>query len=162
MMMKLSNAVLLAATATSVANAFVAVPQAAAPSMSMIHRFETARFASVSEEILEGAQVMIDSIIDEKNCNPVFVRLAWHDSGTYDDSLKTETWPKAGGATGSIRFAPEIKHGANAGLAGAVALLEPVKTAFPDLSYADLFQMASARSILLAGGPIIDMKYVDR
>ena len=109
---------------------------------------------------IQGAQSMIDAIIDEKNCNPVFVRLAWHDSGTYDVNLKDEPWPKAGGAIGSIRFAPEITHGANKGLAGAVALLEPVKEKFPDLSYADIFQMASARAIELAGGPKIDMKYV--
>jgi L-ascorbate peroxidase len=112
--------------------------------------------ASVND--LQGAQDMIDAIILEKNCNPIFVRLAWHDSGTYDVNLKDEPWPKAGGAIGSIRFAPEITHGANAGLANAIALLEPVKAAYPIVSYADLFQMASARSIELAGGPKIDMK----
>jgi L-ascorbate peroxidase len=112
----------------------------------------------VSKESLDGAQAMIDAIIDEKNCNPFFVRLAWHDSGTYDVSLKDQEWPKAGGAIGSIRFEPEIKHGANNGLSGAIALLEPVKEKFADVSYADIFQMASARSIELAGGPKIDMK----
>lgn len=101
---------------------------------------------------------MIDSIIDEKNCNPVLVRLAWHDSGTYDKNVKGD-WPAAGGAVGSIRFEPEIKHGANAGLAWAVETLEPVKQKFPDMSYSDIYQMASARAIELAGGPKIDMKY---
>jgi L-ascorbate peroxidase len=101
---------------------------------------------------------MIDSIVYEKNCGPVLVRLAWHDSGTFDKNVKGE-WPAAGGAIGSIRFSPEIEHGANAGLSGAVKLLEPVKEAFPDVSYADIFQMASARAIALAGGPRIDMKY---
>ncbi len=71
---------------------------------------------------------MIDGIILEKNCNPFFVRLAWHDSGTYDVNVKGE-WP------------------------------EPVKKAYPDVSYADIFQMASARGIELAGGPKIEMKY---
>jgi L-ascorbate peroxidase len=112
----------------------------------------------VSKEDLTGAKSMIDKIIDTTNANPLFVRLAWHDSGTYDHTIKTE-WPAAGGAIGSIRFEPEIKHGANAGLAGAVKLLEPVKEAFPEVSYADIFQMASARSIELAGGPKIDMQY---
>ena len=101
---------------------------------------------------------MIDAIINEKNCNPFFVRLAWHDSGTYDDSLKGKEWPKAGGAIGSIRFKPEIQHGANNGLSKAVELLEPVKAKFPDMSHADIYQMASARGIELAGGPKIDMK----
>jgi L-ascorbate peroxidase len=112
----------------------------------------------VSKDDLAGAQDMIDGILDEKNCGPVFVRLAWHDSGTFDKNVKGD-WPAAGGAIGSIRFEPEIKHGANAGLAGAVKLLEPVKEKFPDVSYADIFQMASARAIELAGGPKIDMKY---
>jgi L-ascorbate peroxidase len=121
-----------------------------------VNHYSTTMF--VSKETLDGAQAMIDAIIDEKNCNPLFVRLAWHDSGTYDDSLKDQEWPKAGGAIGSIRFKPEIQHGANAGLASAVELLEPVKAKFPDMSYSDIFQMASARSIELAGGPKIDMK----
>lgn len=112
----------------------------------------------VKKSDIEGAQKMIDGIIDKTNANPVFVRLAWHDSGTYDDNVKGD-WPAAGGAIGSIRFDPEINHGANAGLAGAVKLLEPVKKEFPDVSYADIFQMASARSIELAAGPKIDMKY---
>jgi L-ascorbate peroxidase len=112
----------------------------------------------VSKKDLEGAQTMIDKIIDDTNANPVFVRLAWHDSGTFDVNVEKE-WPASGGAIGSIRFDPEINHGANAGLSGAVKLLEPVKESFPDVSFADIFQMASARSIELAGGPKIDMKY---
>ena len=114
---------------------------------------------SVKQSDLDGAQGMIDGILAEKNCGPVFVRLAWHDSGTHDCNIPDSEWPKAGGAIGSIRFDPEINHGANAGLAGAVKLLEPVKESFPDVSYADIFQMASARGIELAGGPKIDMKY---
>lgn len=113
---------------------------------------------AVTKADLDGAKKMIDGIILEKNCNPFFVRLAWHDSGTYDVNVKKE-WPAAGGAIASIRFDPEIKHGANAGLSGALTLLEPVKEAYPDVSYADIFQMASARGIELAGGPTIDMKY---
>jgi L-ascorbate peroxidase len=117
------------------------------------------RLNAVSQDDLGGAQKMIDEIVTENNCGPILVRLAWHDSGTFDVSLKDEEWPKAGGAIASIRFKPEIQHGANAGLAGAVKLLEPVKESFPDVSYADIFQMASARSIALAEGPAIDMKY---
>jgi L-ascorbate peroxidase len=118
--------------------------------------FRASSSLSVSKDDLLGARSMIDSIVLEKNCGPILVRLAWHDSGTYDDSVNEE-WPRAGGANGSIRF--ECRHAANAGLAGAVALLEPVKAAFPSVSYADIFQMASARSIELAGGPKIDVKY---
>lgn len=101
---------------------------------------------------------MIDGIIKEKNCGPIFVRLAWHDSGTFDKNISKE-WPAAGGAIGSIRFQPEILHGANKGLSNALALLQSVKDSFPDVSYADIFQMASARGIALAGGPSIPVKY---
>lgn len=118
----------------------------------------TSTHLSVKQSDLDGASSMIDGILAEKNCGPVMVRLAWHDSGTHDCSI-TEDWPKSGGAIGSIRFDPEINHGANAGLAGAVKILEPVKEAFPDVSYADIFQMASAQAIKMAGGPSIDMKY---
>lgn len=101
---------------------------------------------------------MIDAIIYEKNCGPILVRLAWHDSGTFDVNNKEE-WPKAGGAIASIRFEPEIGHGANAGLIDAIKMLEVVKTKFPEVSYADIYQMASARSIETAGGPTIGVKY---
>ena len=114
--------------------------------------------AAVSKDDLVGAQKMIDDIIYEKACGPLMVRLAWHDSGTYDDSVKEE-WPAAGGAIGSIRFEPEINHGANNGLINAVKLLEPVKEAFPEVSYADLYQMASARAIEAAGGPSLGVRY---
>ena len=42
------------------------------------------------------------------------VRLAWHDSGTYDQRIKN--FPERGGANGAIRFAGEMNFGANAGL----------------------------------------------
>lgn len=111
-----------------------------------------------SVEDLTEAQKLIDEIILTNNCGPLLVRLAWHDSGTFDVNIKEE-WPKAGGAIGSIRFEPEINHGANAGLSKALSILEPVKKACPTVSYADIFQMASARTIALAGGPTIAMKY---
>jgi len=107
---------------------------------------------------LKGAKAEVDKIIDATNANPIMVRLGWHDSGTHDASI-SEAWPKGGGAIGSIRFKPEIMHGANAGLAGAVKMLEPVKTAFPKVTYADLFQMASASGIELAGGPKLGVRY---
>jgi len=87
-------------------------------------------------------------------CNSYFQ----YQSGTFDKDIDDE-WPAAGGADGSIRFDPEIKHGANAGLKIALNLLKPVKKKYPSVSYADIFQMGSARAIELAGGPSIDMKY---
>jgi len=112
----------------------------------------------VTKEDLLGAQELVDKLLREKACGPIFVRLAWHDSGVHDKSITAE-WPAAGGADGSIRFAPEINHGANKGLTVAVDLLEDVHAKFPSVSYADLYQMASARAIETAGGPNIGMRY---
>jgi L-ascorbate peroxidase len=60
---------------------------------------------------------------------------------------------------GSIRFEPEILHGANAGLASAHELLVPVKENYPSVTYADLYQMASARAIETAAGPKLGIRY---
>ncbi|CAN0137971.1 unnamed protein product, partial [Laminaria digitata] len=56
-----------------------------------------------------------------------------------------------GGANGSIRFAPEINHGANAGLSIAVKLLQPIKDKHPEVGWADLIQLASATAIEQCG-----------
>mmetsp|Transcript_17654 Transcript_17654/g.29980 ORF Transcript_17654/g.29980 Transcript_17654/m.29980 type:complete len:294 (-) Transcript_17654:196-1077(-) len=95
----------------------------------------------------------VRDFINEQNCHPIMVRLAWHDSGTYCARMKK--W----GADGSIRFKEELAHGANAGLAKAMSFVEGFKKKFPELSYADIIQMASAEAISLAGGPEIKMRY---
>ncbi|CAM9631993.1 unnamed protein product [Discosporangium mesarthrocarpum] len=109
-------------------------------------------------EALKGAEEQLKTVIKETHCNPIMIRLAWHDSGTFDASMTGE-WPCAGGANGSIRFEPEMNHGANAGLTNAINLLTPVKEAWPEVGWADLMQMASALSVELAGGPKIPMVY---
>jgi len=107
----------------------------------------------------KSCEAELKALIDKTNSHPIMVRLAWHDSGTYDKDIPTSEWPKCGGANGSIRFSPEIEHGANAGLTTAVKILEPVKKKFPEVGWADLMQMASAVAIEVAGGPKIDMVY---
>ena len=48
---------------------------------------------------------------DDGSLGPLFVRLAWHASGTYDKATNT------GGSNGAtMRFKPELKDGGNAGL----------------------------------------------
>lgn len=48
---------------------------------------------------------------DDGSLGPLLVRLAWHASGTYDKATNT------GGSNGAtMRFKPELKDGANAGL----------------------------------------------
>ena len=62
---------------------------------------------------------------DDGSYGPLFVRLAWHASGTYDVASKT------GGSNGAtMRYAPESTDGANAGLDLARNLLEPLKKVF--------------------------------
>ena len=72
---------------------------------------------------------------------PLFIRLAWHSSGTFDVETKT-----GGSQGGCIRFRgtenDEGRHGANNGLDLAIQRLQPVKEQFPFLSYADLFTFA--------------------
>nr|CAB3450029.1 unnamed protein product [Digitaria exilis] len=84
---------------------------------------------------LKSAREDIKDLLKTTYCHPILVRLGWHDSGTYDKNI--EEWPQRGGADGSLRFEPELNHGANA----------------------DLFQLASATAIEEAGGPKIPMKY---
>lgn len=79
--------------------------------------------------------------------------LQWQCVGTYDKDSKT------GGPCASIRHEPEIKHDANAGLTIAMELLEPIKKDFPDVSYADLYQLASVQAIAFAGGPKIPFRF---
>lgn len=112
---------------------------------------------SLNVEQLKGAKQALIEFLPSKNCQPIIVRLAWHDSGTHDKSI--EAWPKRGGANGSIRFAPEITHAANTGLKSALDLLLPIHDKFPEVSWADLFQMASATAVEVAGGPKIPMRY---
>jgi L-ascorbate peroxidase len=60
----------------------------------------------------------------------------------------------------SIRFADELAHGANAGLAkGVTAYLGPIQKRHPAVSWADLIQLGSATAVSHAGGPTIAMRY---
>ncbi|KAF6256178.1 L-ascorbate peroxidase [Scenedesmus sp. NREL 46B-D3] len=113
--------------------------------------------AAANVEQLQGAKKDIEALIKSSSCHPILIRLGWHDAGTFDKD--GGAWPRAGGATGSIRLKPEIGHGANAGLQAAIDLVEPIKAKYPDVSYADLYQMASAVAIEVAGGPKLAMRY---
>uniref|UniRef100_A0A0D3FW25 Peroxidase n=1 Tax=Oryza barthii TaxID=65489 RepID=A0A0D3FW25_9ORYZ len=119
---------------------------------------------------LKAAREDIRELLKTTHCHPILVRLGWHDSGTYDKNIKE--WPQRGGANGSLRFDVELKHGANAGnitfsrfrflvawLVNALKLVQPIKDKYPNISYADLFQLASATAIEEAGGPKIPMTY---
>ncbi|KAJ7947753.1 Ascorbate peroxidase [Quillaja saponaria] len=87
------------------------------------------------QKAVEKAKKKLRGFIAEKNCAPLILRLAWHSAGTFD--VKTRT----GGPFGTIKNQAELAHGANNGLDIAVRLLEPIKEQFPNLSYADFYQV---------------------
>ncbi|KAL3641253.1 putative L-ascorbate peroxidase 7, chloroplastic [Castilleja foliolosa] len=134
---------------------------------SSLRRFSTGRIgystvsspkcAASNPEQLKSAREDIKELLETKFCHPILVRLGWHDAGTYNKNI--EEWPQRGGANGSLRFEIELKHGANAGLVNALKLLQPIKDKYASVTYADLFQLASATAIEEAGGPKIPMKY---
>jgi len=103
------------------------------------------------EELIEDEKGTFDGY---GNFGPLFIRLAWHASGTYDQASKT------GGSSGAcMRFDPESGHGANAGLGVARDRLEAVKRQFPDLSYADLYTFAGKVAAEALGGPEIPFNW---
>ncbi|KAG4147687.1 hypothetical protein ERO13_D05G238400v2 [Gossypium hirsutum] len=113
--------------------------------------------AASDPDQLKSAREDIKELLKSKFCHPILVRLGWHDAGTYNKNI--EEWPRRGGANGSLRFEVELKHAANAGLVNALNLLQHIKDKYSGVTYADLFQLASATAIEEAGGPKIPMKY---
>ncbi|KAJ2703351.1 heme peroxidase [Coemansia sp. IMI 203386] len=96
------------------------------------------------------ADLLEDENYDDGSYGPVFVRLAWHASGTFDKKTRTGG---SGGAT--IRFEPEATHGANAGLEAARERLEPLKKKYPHISYGDLYTLAGVVAVQELGGPTV-------
>ena len=89
---------------------------------------------------------------DDGSLAPIFLRLAWHSSGTYDAATGT------GGSNGAgMRFAggAESRDPENAGLQAARAFLEPVKRRHPHVSYSDMWILASYVGLEHTGGPVI-------
>ncbi|XP_071702907.1 probable L-ascorbate peroxidase 6, chloroplastic/mitochondrial isoform X2 [Rutidosis leptorrhynchoides] len=113
--------------------------------------------AASDPQQLKSAKQDIKELLNTTFCHPILVRLGWHDAGTYNKNI--EEWPLRGGANGSLRFEVEQKHAANAGLVNALKLLQPIKDKYTGVTYADLFQLASATAVEEAGGPKIPMKY---
>lgn len=98
-------------------------------------------------------EAISDILADNDSHGPLFVRLAWHASGTYSAKDKT------GGSDGAtMRFKPEREDPANAGLTIAQKLLEPIKKQNPWISYADLWTLAGVLAIEEMGGPVIDWR----
>lgn len=114
---------------------------------------------STSENAIRSE--ITNAIVSTKaNVCPFTIRLAWHASGTYDQSKASSSHQQCGGSNGAtMRFSPEITDGANAGLDMMQNILKPVKERFPDLSYADLWTLGGCQAIKLMGGPDIEFEF---
>jgi len=85
---------------------------------------------------------------------PMFVRLAWHEAGSWD-SHKKDGAPNSA----SMRFRPECNYGGNKGLNVPRDALEPIKRKYPTISYADLWVLAAYTAIEYMGGQAIPFRW---
>lgn len=87
---------------------------------------------------------------DDGSLAPLFIRFAWHCSGTYDKSTGT------GGSNGAtMRFAAEQNDPENKGLEKARRVLEGIHNKHKYLSLADIFILAGYVALEATGGPVI-------
>jgi len=50
------------------------------------------KFASLQKTELKDAKKAVEELILSRHCNPIVVRLAWHDSGSYDKVCRRVLW----------------------------------------------------------------------
>lgn len=104
---------------------------------------------------VEKIRAAITKLVEEKQCGPLLIRLAWHDAGTFCSKSKT------GGARGCMRFEEEgeSKFGANAGLGIARKLVQPIKDELAaDMSFADFWALAAITAVKVMGGPDVTFR----
>lgn len=89
---------------------------------------------------------------DDGSFGPILVRLAWHNSGSYNQHDFSAT--RGGSYAGTMRFEREQKDPANAGLTLAAQFLEPIRQKF-DISHGDLYTLAGVVGIQEMSGPKI-------
>lgn len=103
------------------------------------------------------AQKLIDvDDLDDGSYGPLLVRLAWHNSGSYDQNDNTNT--KGGSYAATMRFKKEQADPANAGLVRGIEYLKSIHEQFPEISHGDLFTLAGVASIQEMNGPKISWR----
>jgi len=119
------------------------------------------RAAHAQEQATEALDVdgvggaVYSALINRKvNACPMAIRVAWHASGTYDESART-----GGSNGGTMRYEPEHSDPANAGLFIIHDLLLQVKRALPAISYADLWTLAGCKAVEFMGGPRVPFSF---
>jgi catalase (peroxidase I) len=106
----------------------------------------------------KAIQDQIADLVRNQNAGPPFLRLAFHDFGTFH-------LEHGRGGGGTVRFLlPDGKKSdelcclpQNAGLVGTIKLLEPIHKDF-HISWADLFVFAGVVAVKTLGGPSIPFK----
>ncbi|KAJ8612829.1 hypothetical protein CTAYLR_002060 [Chrysophaeum taylorii] len=98
----------------------------------------------------------LTSLVQDKNCGPILIRLSWHDAGVYSEG-------KGGCPNAAMRFTDggEGAFGANAGLPTvALDLLKPIADKYEGLvANADLWALAANVAIEVMGGPKIPTRF---
>lgn len=105
------------------------------------------------------ARNLLQVAIKRDGCALALMRLAMHDSLTFDAATRT------GGANASIETSQELAHRGNEGLQAAIDVLEPIKKQVPSLSFAGKTQTTICCHVLRARnlqGMLVDMDQTRR
>ena len=132
---------------TSVLSGLTAV-NLAVPATKKTEKDYQAVYNAIAKKIIEKDEY--DNYI---GYGPILVRIAWHSSGTFDNSDNT-----GGSYGGTMRFEKELNDPSNAGLRDAYTFLKPVYEQFPWISHGDLYTLAGVTAVQEAQGPKIPWK----
>ena len=154
-----SGSAKVTAAATALGAAALGAAVFVSPASAASAKPDLAKARSMISDIINDIDVVNPSCDDGAQGGgggvaPMLLRLAWHSSGTWCEKSRN-----GGSEGGTMRFSGEASHGGNAGLGIARDLLEPVKAACPNLSYADLYVLSGVVAVEEMGGPAVDFRY---